>query len=443
MTTTQTEERTVLTVSQLNHQSRQLLEQNLATIWVEGEISNLSRPASGHAYFTLKDDRAQVRCAMFRNRQRLLRFRPENGMEVQLRAGVSLYEARGDYQLIVEWMEEGGIGALQRAFEQLKKSLEMEGLFALEHKRPLPPLPRKIGLITSPTGAAVHDLLTVLRRRFPPLAVRIYPTAVQGEGAIEGIVSALETACLEGECDLLILARGGGSMEDLWSFNEPAVARAIFHASLPVVSAVGHETDVTIADFVADHRAPTPSAAAELVSPDLQEWLQQLQQLGDRLQRAVRLHLQHCAIQLQHQQQRLRHPQERLHHVAQRLDDLEQQLFRLTQRQLLQQRQRVRQLHLRLQAMAPQRQIEHHRKQLQQTEHQLLLAVGNGINQCHQQLTGLSQTLDALSPLATLSRGYSITLDAHGIAITSSESITSGEIIETRLQQGKLQSRVI
>src|SRR5690625_2927780 len=257
--------RDVLSVSQLNRRSKQILETHLPLVWVEGEVSNLSRPSSGHWYFTLKDDQAQVRCAMFRNRNQLVRFNPAQGQQLLLRARVSLYEGRGDYQLIVEHMEEAGFGALQRAFEELKTRLSQEGLFASERKRPLPTLPKHIGVITSPTGAAIRDILSVLKRRFPAVPVTVLPVPVQGKEAAPAIVSALDLANRSELFDVLILARGGGSLEDLWPFNEEAVARAIYASRTPVVSAVGHEVDFSIADFVADVRAPTPSAAAELV----------------------------------------------------------------------------------------------------------------------------------------------------------------------------------
>lgn len=259
--------REVFTVSQLNDEVRALLENQFPLIWVEGEISNLARPASGHLYFSLKDDAAQVRCAMFKMRNRLLDFQPENGQQVLLRTRVSLYPARGEFQLIVEHMEAAGDGALRRQFELLKRRLSEEGLFDPESKLPLPMVPERLGVITSPTGAAIRDILSVLKRRFPGIPVLIYPVPVQGAEAPAAIVKALRTAAARHECDLLIMARGGGSLEDLWAFNDEAVARAMHACPIPIVSGIGHEIDFTIADFVADQRAPTPSAAAELVSP--------------------------------------------------------------------------------------------------------------------------------------------------------------------------------
>src|SRR5690606_35272474 len=267
-------EREILSVSQLNRRAKQLLETHLPLLWVEGELSNVSQPSSGHWYFTLKDDQAQVRCAMFRNRNMLVRFKPQQGQQVLVRARVSLYEGRGDYQLIAEHMEEAGTGALQRAFEALKAKLGAEGLFDEARKRPIPTLPRHIGVITSPTGAAIRDVLTVLERRFPSIPVTVIPVAVQGKESAPQIVRALELANRCGLFDVLLLTRGGGSLEDLWSFNEEAVARAVAASQLPVVCAVGHEVDFSIADFVADLRAPTPSAAAELMTPDGEDWLE-------------------------------------------------------------------------------------------------------------------------------------------------------------------------
>jgi exodeoxyribonuclease VII large subunit len=283
MSTTGLPERDIYSVSRLVRETRAVLEGSFPLLWISGEISNLAQPASGHIYFSLKDEIAQVRCAMFRMRRQQLRFQPANGQQVLVRARVSLYEARGELQLIVEHMEPAGEGALRLAFEQLKQKLGAEGLFDSDKKKPLPELPRQLGIITSPSGAAIRDLLSVLRRRFPALPVVLYPVQVQGTEAPRQIVRMLQLANRREECDVLILSRGGGSLEDLQPFNEEAVARAIHASRIPVVSGVGHEIDFTIADFVADHRAPTPSAAAELVAPDRLAWRRQLQQLGQRL----------------------------------------------------------------------------------------------------------------------------------------------------------------
>ncbi|HQR52883.1 MAG TPA: exodeoxyribonuclease VII large subunit, partial [Burkholderiales bacterium] len=320
--------REVFSVSRLNREARALLERGLGTVWLEGEISNLSRPGSGHWYFSLKDAAAQVRCAMFRQRNLLVRFPVKDGAQVLARGRVSLYEARGEFQLVIEHLEEAGEGALRRRFEELKQRMQAEGLFDAQHKQPLPALPRRIGVVTSPTGAAIRDILHVLRRRFPAIPVLIYPVAVQGEAAPREIVQALGLAAARRECDVLIVARGGGSLEDLWAFNDEAVARAIFACPIPVVSGVGHEVDVTIADFVADERAPTPSAAAERVVPDRAEWLRSLAATYRRLGLAMRRRLGDQRQALLQREQRLArvHPGVVLRQHAQRLDELEGRL---------------------------------------------------------------------------------------------------------------------
>jgi len=394
----QPQTRVVYTISELNQMVRSLLEDAFPPLWVEGEISNFSCPSSGHWYFSLKDSGAQVRCAMFRGQNRSLGFQPENGAHVLIRARISIYEARGDYQLIADYMEEAGDGALRRAFEQLKNKLAQEGLFAEQNKKALPKLPKAIGVITSPTGAAIQDILSVLKRRFPSIPIIIYPTAVQGEKAAPQIVQMLEIANQRNECDILIVGRGGGSLEDLWPFNEEIVARAIYASNIPIISAVGHEIDFTIADFVADVRAPTPSAAAELVSPDYNEWLQRLDKSTSILTKYT-LHLlekyKHSLLNLS---KRLRHPGQRIQDQFQRVDDLEQRLQRATQNQI---------------------------------QHRI------------QKLITLSRALDAISPLATLSRGYTITLSAQtGKIVRNIQDIAAGEEIITKLKEGEILSIV-
>src|ERR1700722_5348331 len=321
----QTPERSVYTVSRLNREVRLLLERGLAVTWLEAELSNFSQPASGHWYFTLKDKEAQIRGAMFRQRNMSVGFTPKSGQLVLVRGRVSLYEPRGDYQMILDHMEEAGVGALKREFERLKTRLAAEGLFAAELKRPLPAFPHRIGVITSPSGAAVRDVLHILRRRYPPAQVLIYPTPVQGAAAVPALIRALQLASARADCDVIILARGGGSLEDLWAFNDEGVARAIRACAIPVVSGVGHEIDFTIADFVADVRAPTPSGAAELVVPDRQELLSALRRIGARLVQSGRRELRTASqllMQLRHRLQRT-HPGVRLQTGAQRLDELE------------------------------------------------------------------------------------------------------------------------
>jgi exodeoxyribonuclease VII large subunit len=396
-----TPSRDIYTISRLNREARVLLESGFGTLWVEGELSNLARPSSGHWYFSLKDRDAQLRCAMWRARNALTRFAPRDGQQVLVRGRVSLYEPRGEYQLIVEHIEDAGLGALQRAFEELKAKLQAEGLFALERKRPLPTLPLRIGVITSPTGAALRDVLHVLARRFPAASVLLYPVPVQGAAAVPAIVAALDQANARAECDVLIVARGGGSIEDLWAFNDERVARAIVRSVLPVVTGIGHEVDFTIADFVADVRAPTPSGAAQLVVPEYQVWLQRFRELGARFGAAMRRSLGDHDLRLRSLAERLQraHPGTQLAQHAQRLDELEQRLQR---------------------AM---------RERLTRASTQLQVTV---------------RSLHALSPLATLSRGFAIvTRVADGAVLRAASEATVGEEVDARLGSGVLRARVV
>jgi exodeoxyribonuclease VII large subunit len=382
---------------------------------------------------------------MFRNRNQLLRFKPADGLQVLVRARISLYEARGEYQLIVEHMEEAGAGALQRAFEALKARLAAEGLFATEHKQPLPVLPRRIGVITSPTGAAIRDILSVLARRFPAIPVLVYPVPVQGEGAGARIAAALQTAGRRAECDVLILARGGGSLEDLWAFNEEVVARAIHACPIPVVSGVGHEVDVTIADFAADLRAATPSAAAEAVSPDGQEWLTRLLRHDARLLGLLRRHQQQARQTLDGLGKRLqaRHPGQRLRQQAQRLDELEQRLQRGLERRLGAARTALGQWRARLRGVAPGPRLARLAARRTELERRLRSVLEHRLDQRRQALKGLARALDAVSPLATLGRGYSITRRVRdGALLRTAAEVAVGEEIETRLAEGGLISIV-
>ncbi|MGB5178028.1 MAG: exodeoxyribonuclease VII large subunit [Gammaproteobacteria bacterium] len=434
-------ERDVYTVSRLNQTARKLLESGLARIWLEGELSNIARPSSGHLYFTLKDSKAQIRGAMFRSRNQLLRFRPEEGMQVLVRARVSLYEPRGDYQLIAEAMQEAGDGVLQRAFNALKLKLEQEGLFAAAGKLPLPALPTRIGVITSPSGAAIRDVLSVLQRRFPAIPVLIYPVAVQGKDAGKEIAAMIETASRRNECDVLILTRGGGSLEDLWAFNEEIVARALHDCSLPVVSAVGHEVDFTIADFVADQRAATPSAAAELVSPEQSEWLAQLSALQVRGARHIQQRLNDARQRLNWLQQRLqfRHPGQYLRQLAQRLDELEQR-SRLTIRSYF------NNLHSTLNAATaalkqttPGYRISRTELQLQALTQRLRTTMNAVLQSRQRQLAVVCKSLDTISPLATLDRGYAIvTRQADQRILHEASSVKPGEQVTARLADGQL-----
>ncbi len=438
--------RVVYSVSQLNHQARQLLEGGLPRLWVEGELSNLARPSSGHLYFSLKDSAAQVRCAMFRTRNNQLGFTPGDGQQVLVRARVSLYEPRGDYQLIVEHMEEAGDGALRRAFEVLKQRLSDEGLFDEAHKKPLPGFPRRLGVITSPTGAAVRDILTVLRRRYPALPVLVYPVPVQGQGAGQKIAAAIDLAGRRAECDVLILARGGGSLEDLWAFNEEAVARAIHACPLPLVTGVGHEIDFTIADFVADQRAPTPSAAAALVCPDRTDLMKGVSALAQRLAGTVRGRLDQGRQRLQWLEKRLaqQHPGQRLRQQSQRLDELEQRLRRTVAGQARQRRSRLAELEARLYRHSPAPRLQHLEARHAELVRRLISAWRVTSQTRRQRLTAATRALDNISPLATLARGYAIVLaEAGGGVVKDSADVNPGDRIQTRLAKGRLLCNVI
>lgn len=438
-------ERLVLTPSQLNSEIRHALERGFPTLWIEGEISNLARPASGHLYFSLKDARSQIRCAMFRNRNMLLQFAPENGAQVLVRARISVYEARGEYQLLVEHMEEAGHGALQRAFEALKAKLQAEGLFDASRKRALPPMPATIGVVTSPSGAAIRDILTTLRRRFPLARVIIYPSQVQGTEAPAQLVRALRTAAQRAECDVLILARGGGSLEDLMAFNDEAVARAVEASPVPVVCGVGHEVDFSIADFVADVRAPTPTAAAELVAPDISDWQRNLDRLQQRLaqtllNRVSRCTERHAWLQARLQQQ---HPGQRLRQQVQRLDELELRLEQGLRSHLRQCHHATALLSGRLREHTPLHRVERLRERNASLARRIERSGIELIADRQRRIGELGRALNAVSPLATLGRGYAIVADtATGKVITRIGGIANGQAVTTRLQDGEFQAIV-
>jgi exodeoxyribonuclease VII large subunit len=429
----------VFTVAQLNRATSQLLAEYFRTVRVEGELSNVSTPSSGHLYFTLKDSHAQIRCAMFRNQQRSLRFKAENGKQVIVTAQVSLYEPRGDYQLIVESMTLAGVGDLQQAFDELKRKLSAEGLFDTAHKQALPLLPNAIGVITSATGAALHDILTVLKRRFAAIPVIIYPVAVQGEQAKYEIAKAIAIANQRAECDVLIIGRGGGSLEDLWAFNEEMVARAIFVSDIPIISAVGHETDVTIADFVADFRAPTPSAAAESASPDKAYWLSRFVQLGQRLQSVLQRKLSQHQQTLDYLNKRLTQQsiEQKLARNYQRVDALERRLTQVMQNKLHHQRSLLAVKSAQLWQHNPAVAIQNYQQRLSYAHQRLLSASEQQFKQSKQRLVIASQTLHAVSPLATLNRGYALTIEPRsGQIIRSTAQLKVGDVLETRLAQG-------
>jgi len=436
--------RDIYTVSRLNREVRSVLEGSFPLLWIEGEISNLARPSSGHIYFSLKDSNAQVRCAMFRMKRQLLRFQPENGITVQVRARVGLYEGRGEFQLIIEHMEAGGEGALRQAFEALKLKLSTEGLFDTERKKTLPEIPQKVGVITSPSGAAVRDVLTVMARRFPSTPVLIYPVAVQGENASREIVEAIQLANRRRECDLLILTRGGGSLEDLMAFNEERVARAIADSTIPIISAVGHEIDFTIADFVADQRAPTPSAAAEVATPDGIELIQNVEQLHRRHYRQVKQQLEITRQRFLTLNQRLHrvHPESRLQQQTQLLDSLELRLKTAILRGIAQRRENLQLIDTQLGAVTPQYTLERQNHRIAQLLHRLSNAINKITDSRKQSLAVCVSKLNTLSPLATLERGYSITLGPSSKVIQSTSALSIGDKIETLLETGKVISRV-
>jgi len=436
--------RNIFTVSKLNSNVRRLLEAELNLVWIEGELSNLAQPASGHIYFSLKDAKAQVSCAMFKGRKQLLRFKPENGQKVLVRAKVSLYEPRGNFQLIAEHMEEAGDGALQRAFEELKAKLASEGLFDEELKRPVPELPERIGVITSATGAAIRDVLSVLKRRFPAIPILVYPVPVQGDQAAPEIAQALQLASERQDCDVILLVRGGGSLEDLWAFNEEIVARAIVACNIPIISGVGHEVDFTIADFAADVRAPTPSAAAELISPDQDVYLQSFNWYQQRLQQLILNKIERHNEQLGWLQKRLnqQHPVNYLQQQAQKLDELEQKLYMAWQYLVKDQQYRLQNLLGRLLSASPKYAISSGQQRTSELTHRLELAAQSFFNYKKQQLASLSRTMHAISPLETLSRGYAITANESGKNLTKSSQVKTGDTILTRLHQGQLVSRV-
>ncbi|HYX74951.1 MAG TPA: exodeoxyribonuclease VII large subunit [Steroidobacteraceae bacterium] len=458
--------RDVYSVSRLNHEVRVLLERGLGVLWVEGELSNFSQPASGHWYFSLKDRDAQLRCAMYRVKNSLVGFTPRAGMQVLVRGRISLYEPRGEFQLIIEHLEEAGVGALRREFERLKSRLAAEGLFAPERKRPLPRFPRRIGVITSPAGAALRDILKILARRYPPAGVLIYPSAVQGAAAVPTLVGALATASARAECDVLLLARGGGSLEDLWAFNDERVARAIHACALPVVSGVGHEIDFTIADFVADARAPTPSAAAEMVVPDRHACLEALARSAQRIQAGMRRELRTVRARLETVARRLgrEHPGVRLQQQMQRLDDLSQRLGGSTRGTLHREGRRLAELRARLQQHSPRHALggwgaRNQALQLRlaramgeqqaraagraaQLQAHLQRAASERLLRSEQRLALVQRALDAVSPLATVRRGFAIVKRGDGTVLTDAATVAIGEEIEASLARGSLTARV-
>lgn len=434
-----------ISVSELNRQAKHLLEDGIAKVWIEGEISNLSRPGSGHIYFSLKDDAARLRCAWFRGRQRGPAINLKDGDQMLAFGKVSIYEARGEYQLIVEQLEAVGEGELRRQFEALKKKLAAEGLFANDRKLDLPTLPRKIGLVTSPTGAAVRDIVTVLGRRFPAVAVTIYPTAVQGEFAPPQIVAAIETAIERDECDVLIISRGGGSLEDLWSFNDERVARAIADCPIPVVSAVGHEVDFTIADFVADLRAPTPSGAAELVVPDQAEWLHHLSATSARIATLGRRYLEDRSQSLDWLGKRLRQSSPAATVARQHawLKNLQQVMTAAMRHDLANRQIAVNNAQARLLQQSPRIHVQQQINRNAGLRQRLRGAGSNAVARLGVRLKVAARALDSVSPLATLDRGYAIVSErASGTLITDAATVKAGDEIRARVSSGYLEATV-
>lgn len=445
------QEENIYTVSRLNNDVRFLLEDAFSVIWVEGEISNFAAPNSGHWYFSLKDSKAQVRCAMFRLQQRHLNFVPQNGLHVLIKARVSLYENRGEFQLIAESMEEIGEGRLRRAYEFLKKKLESAGLFDPSHKKSLPAFPTQIGIITSATGAAIYDILTVLKRRHPCVSIIIYPTLVQGKTAAPAIVKAIQIANQRQECDVLILARGGGSLEDLWPFNEEEVAMAIYQSTIPIISGIGHEVDFTIADFVADRRAPTPSAAAEIAAPDCAELSQILIRYSHETTRQIqnKFHQvkQHIGWVQKHLSQQ--HPKRRLSEKIQQLDFYELNLIQLITCFINNKNLSLKKIETKLNDHLPLPLIHQLQHRIQLNQHEIQNKLHKHFNKQQHYLIQLAATLDALSPLATLKRGYAIVThhkmeninsdhlpdENESVIIRSASEVKVGDKIQIRLLQ--------
>ena len=437
-------ERDIYSVSRLNREVRVLLERGFGSLWLEGEVSNLARPSSGHWYFSLKDAAAQVRCCMFRQRNMLAAFAAKDGQKVLVRARIGLYEPRGEYQLVIDHMEDAGVGALKRQFEQLSAKLNAEGLFAAERKRSLPLLPKRIGVITSPSGAAIRDILHVLARRFAAVPVLIYPVSVQGAAAAGEITAALRLAGARADCDVLILARGGGSLEDLWAFNDEALARAIVASPIPVISGVGHEVDFTIADFAADVRAPTPSAAAELAVPNGEEWLVSLRRLQGRLVRAVgrRVEVQGERLRWLMGRAALVSPVARLAQQSQRLDHLEIRMGRSWRHIVTQRRSALAEYRTRLWQASPVARVQTAIARHGALSARLRVAGTEQLRRARERLQPLVRTLNAVSPLATLDRGYAIVSREDGSIVRNAADAAPGTIIEARLSIGKVRAKV-
>jgi exodeoxyribonuclease VII large subunit len=433
----------IYTISRLNREVRNVLEEVFPTVWVQGEISNLAKPASGHLYFSLKDNAAQVRCAMFKNRQSGLRFEPENGMQIVARANVGLYEGRGEYQLIIQSLEPAGAGALQLAFEALKQKLSAEGLFDEEHKKLLPLFPKNIGVITSATGAAVRDILSILKRRYSSANVIIYPTLVQGEGAAVEIANTIKLAEQRKECDVFILARGGGSIEDLWAFNEEIVARTIFDITTPLVSGVGHEIDFTIADFVADQRAATPSAAAELISPDSIEVITKLKHREEQLIRSQKQFLLNFQSRVELLSKRIPHPKQRLIELIQRTDEYSMRLKHQLEKHISNKKMTLTEISAKVNELNPAHRIARQTEKINVLQIQFKKSINHTLEKAHGEISKLSQLLNTISPISTLERGYAIVTEQKtNEIVTNTKYLQSGDQLRIRLSTSEIDSTI-
>ena len=434
--------RDIYTVSRLNREVRTILETGFPLLWIEAELSNFARPASGHWYFSLKDEAAQVKCAMFRNRNQLVKVLPENGKQVLVRAKIGLYEPRGDYQLIIEHMEEAGDGALRRKFELLKTKLSQEGLFDATHKQAIPDAVKRVGIITSSTGAAIHDILTTLKRRYPMEKTIVYPVPVQGKGASRKISDAIKKANTRNEVDVIILARGGGSLEDLWEFNEEEVARAIYASKIPVVTGIGHEVDFTIADFVADQRAATPTAAAELISPDRYQQLQKIASLESHLTYLIEQNLQQKQQQLDWLSKRIRHPKDQLQIIKNKVNELSQRNIASMKNMIQARRSQAELIHAKIQQHNPSHQLKQLKQQYENISSRFKISSQQIVLSRSKKLEQLIYTLDAVSPLHTLKRGYAIIKDENNNIVRKVKDVKKNQLIKTELAKGSILSTI-
>lgn len=432
----------VFQVSELADEMRRLMELSYPEVWIEGELSSLSTPASGHLYFSLKDEKSQLRCAMFKGRAGISRYRPKAGDLVRVRAKISVYTARGDLQCIVQHMEEAGEGLLQRRFEELKQALNAEGLFDQNHKQTIPSFAKHIGLITSPSGAAVRDIIATFKRRCPGIPITLYPATVQGDTAANSIVEAIQNAVQHQRCDVLIVSRGGGSLEDLWCFNHESVARAIYHCPIPIVSGVGHEVDVTIADLVADLRAPTPTAAAELLSPDTAQLQAKVGALGQRLPKSFTRLIQGMSQTVDLTARQLTHPRQQLLAKSQRLARLAPQLARASQREIKHSQAAIASLQSRYAQAKPTKNLAQSMSNTSQLGRRLLRVEKHTLTSAQQRFSALAGQLNLVSPLATVDRGFSIARQEDQTIVRSVNNVRVGEKLSLQVRDGVIECQV-